>query len=140
MNMQQRSHLWVAAILLCRLVTGARGETLSIENTSIRIDVDSQSGATTMRDRAANLYFVGAIQWPGNRTLREVRRADRESTTWGRGQSIVLQWTDHSQAIVTLYQGLPFAVIQDVIVNGDAEDIQIGRASCRKECRSGWSP
>ncbi|HJQ79703.1 MAG TPA: hypothetical protein VJ828_07095 [Lacipirellulaceae bacterium] len=80
-----------------------------------------------MRDRAANLYFVEAIRWPGNRILGAVRREDRESTTWGRGQSIVLQWTDHSLAIVTLYQGLPFAVIQDVIVNSDVKDIRLSR-------------
>ncbi|HEY3392541.1 MAG TPA: hypothetical protein VGK58_07530, partial [Lacipirellulaceae bacterium] len=94
MNMQRRTHGWVAAILLWRFVVGACGETLSIENTSIRIDVDSQSGAIMMRDRAANLTFVEAIHWPGNRTLGAERREDRDSTTWGRGQSIVLQWSD----------------------------------------------
>jgi hypothetical protein len=121
------SRRWVIGLLLCFIATAARGETLAIENTSIRVEVDSQSGATTMHDRAMGFDFVQAIHWPGERTLNSVRRQESRSAAWGNGQSVVLQWSDGSQASLTLYQRLPFAVAQDVMANASPDDVRLNR-------------
>jgi hypothetical protein len=113
-------------------VPHAAAETIAIENAAIRAAVDSGTGALTMRHRKSDVKFVEAVEWPGARKLESVRREERQSTRWGAGQGVVLRWTDGSQAMVTLYERLPFAVVEDVVVNSKAEDMQLsGREFAR---------
>lgn len=108
-------------------VTTASAKTITIENPQIRAEVDSESGAVTMRDLAADVEFVKEVNWPGERTLESVRREEPQSTKWGAGQGVVLEWTDGSQASVTLYERLPFAVVRDFVVNRGGVDLNLKR-------------
>lgn len=100
-------------------------ESFTIENGTLRATIDSETGALTIRHRDRDREFIKSVTWPGERELELVRREDRQSTKWGAGQGVVLRWTDGSQAMVTLYERLPFAVAQDVLANPDKEYRQL---------------
>ena len=65
MNWQMFARVLAAAQLAVVFATGF-AELLSIENTAIRVEADSETGEVTIHDRAADLEFVRAIHWPGN--------------------------------------------------------------------------
>ena len=127
MNWQMLVKVLAAAQVTVVFAATGFAELLSIENTAIRVEADSETGEVTIHDRAADLEFVRAIHWPGGRTLESVRREETQSPHWGPGQVVVLVWKDGSQSMVTVYPRLPFAVVTDTLVNRTLEDLHLQR-------------
>src|SRR5688572_5358374 len=127
MNRRLAMVLLAAALMAVGLATKTAAELVSIENTAIRVEADTETGEMTIHDRAADLEFVRAIRWPGGRTLESVRREVAQSPHWGPAQVIVLGWSDGSQSMVTLYPRLPFAVVTDILANKTQEDLHLQR-------------
>ena len=127
MNWQMLARFLAAAELAMVFSTAGFAELLSIENTAIRVEADSETGEVTIHDRAADLEFVRAIHWPGGRTLESVRREETQNPQLGPGQVVVLVWNDGTQSMVTVYPRLPFAVVTDILVNRSQKDIELQR-------------
>ncbi len=127
MNWQMLVKVLAAAPVAVVFATTGFAELLSIENTAIRVEADSETGEVTIHDRAADLEFVRAIHWPGGRTLESVRRDETQHPRLGPGQVVVLVWNDGTQSIVTVYPRLPFAVVTDTMVNSTLEDKHVQR-------------
>ena len=117
----------VAVLLVAGIDAISLAESLAIENTAVRVEVDSESGAVTIRDRAADFEFVQSIEWPGERQFQQAARGDVQHRVWGRGEQVTLSWADGSQATVTVYGSFPFVVVQDRLANGTQRDLQLKR-------------
>lgn len=106
-------------VLFVMLAGGVSAEVFKIEEGALRVAYDSEPGALQITGATGSARGSFAEKG-GSATLGKVR-----SRLWGRGQVIEVRHPSGNKTLISLYEKLPFVVIQPVLINGSDKAITV---------------
>ena len=107
------------------LALSARAVSLSVENQSLVVRYDDESGKFSIVEKMSGAVFVNSGQL--DLTNASARVQDLRDKVFGLGKGIILKQADGNTASLELYPGLPFMLVRGQRQNRSKAPIDLGQ-------------